>query len=217
MYSKGICSQSKLTPRKPKHRNVIVSQDLCSLSRLDRVLQIPCLPLKAVKFLALLGATKALTMKTCMLHSCWVCSLADWNKSTTRGVNFPHLTHLGALVCEEPSQNFEAISKSCLCPVPKEPAAAAIWENICKAPLSPERKIPFLISLHTGNSTSSANVNYSNCSQDRVPLLTEEHVQTPRWNLGPAVLCTVQTPAPWSLQLAQSKVYLREDKGKKHM
>lgn len=97
MYSKGIRSQSKLTPRKPKHRNVIVSHDLCSLSRLDRVLQIPCLPLKAIKFLALLGATKALTMKTCMLHPRWVCSLADWNKSTTRGVNFPHLTHSGSI------------------------------------------------------------------------------------------------------------------------
>ena len=69
VYSKGSHSQSKLTPHKPKHRNLIVSHDLCSHSRLYWVLQIPGLPLKAIKFLALLGATKALTMKTCMLHS----------------------------------------------------------------------------------------------------------------------------------------------------
>lgn len=135
VYSKGIRSQSKLTPHKPQHRNVIVSHDLCSLSRLYRVLQIPCLPLKAIKFLALLGVTKALTMKTCLLHSCWVCSLADWNKSTTRGVNFPHLTHLRALVCEGPSLNFKAISKSCLCTVSREPAATMIWRTFAK-PLS---------------------------------------------------------------------------------
>lgn len=103
MYSKGIRSQSKLTPCKPQHRNLIVSHDLCSLSRLYWVLQIPSLPLKAIKFLALLGATKALTMKTCMLRPRWVCSLADWNNGTARGVNSPHLTHLGALVREGPT------------------------------------------------------------------------------------------------------------------
>lgn len=69
VYSKGIRSQSKLTPCKPKHRNLMVSHNLCSLSRLYWVLQIPGLLWKAIKFLALLGATKALTMKTCMLHS----------------------------------------------------------------------------------------------------------------------------------------------------
>lgn len=143
VYSKGSHSQSKLTPHKPKHRNLIVSHDLCSLSRLYWVLQIPGLPLKAIKFLALLGATKALTMKTCMLHSRWVCSLADWNNGTEGGVNFPHLTHLGALVREGPSLNFEAISKLCLCLAPKQPAATAIWRIFAKPPLSLERKNPF--------------------------------------------------------------------------
>lgn len=47
VYSKGIRSQSKLTPRKPKHRNPIVSHDLCSLSRLYWVLQIPGLPFES--------------------------------------------------------------------------------------------------------------------------------------------------------------------------
>lgn len=164
MYSKGIRSQSKLTPRKPKHRNPIVSHDLCSLSRLYWVLQIPGLPLKAIKFLALLGATKALTMKTCMLHSCWACSLADWNNGTKGGVNFPHLTHVGALVHEGPSLNFEAISKLCLCPAPKQTAASVTWRTFAKPPLSLERKIPFLTSPHAGNSAISASVNYSNYS-----------------------------------------------------
>lgn len=172
MYSKGICSQSKLTPRKPKHRNVIVSHDLRSLSRLYRVLQIPCLPLKAIKFLALLGATKALTMKTCMLHSCWVCSLADWNKSTTGGVNFPHLAHLGALVCEGPSLNFEAISKSCLCPVPKEPAAAVIWRTFPK-PLSTWKEKSLFSSACTEETLQVLLMwTILIAQQDRVPLLT---------------------------------------------
>jgi len=148
VYSKGTCSQSKVTPRKPKHRNPIVSHDLCSLSRLYWVLQIPGLPLKAIKFLALLGATKALTVKTRMLHSHWVCSLADWNNGTKRGVNFPHLTHLGALVREGPSLNFEAISKFCLCPAPKQPAATVMWRTFAKPPLSLERQILFLTSPH---------------------------------------------------------------------
>lgn len=68
-----------------------ISWFMFSLSRLYWVLQIPGLPWEAIKFLALLGVTKALTMKTCMLYSRWVCSLADWNNGTQRGVNFPPL------------------------------------------------------------------------------------------------------------------------------
>lgn len=139
MYSKGICSQSKLTPRKPKHRNPIVSHDLCSLSRLYWVLQIPGLPSKAIKILALLGVTKALAMKTCMLHSRWVCSLAAWNNGTKRGVNFPHLTHLGALVHEGPSLNWKSYFQT----MSLSSTQTASLKNVCQALSQPGKKNPF--------------------------------------------------------------------------
>lgn len=163
VYSKGICSQSKLTSRKPKHRNLIVSHDLCSLSRLYWVLQIPGLPLKAIKFLALLGATKALTMKTCMLHSRWVCSLADWKQQHRERCELPPLNSSGSI------STWRAISKrwsyfQILSLSGTQTAAAVTWRAFAKPPLSLERKIPFLTSPHACNSASSASVNYSNYS-----------------------------------------------------
>lgn len=168
-YSKGIRSQSKLNPRKPQQRNPIASPDLRPLSRLYWVLQIPGLPWKAIKFLALLGATKALARRK--PARCTLAESAAWQTETTapRGANFPHLTRWGVRVRAGPPRTAPL---SCI--------QAASWgwgsEDICRAPSQPGKKNPF---PHQEAVQAQPARTVPITQQDRVPFLTPQRAQKP--------------------------------------
>lgn len=202
MYSKGVCSQSKLNPHKPQQRNPIVRHDLRSLSRLYWVLQIPRLPLKAIKFLALLGATK-LHLRN--LHDV-LAEPAAWQPTLQHWENFPS-TRLGVELCKGAPFCFAAVWS-------RQPGGAGPSEHLQGPSQAGERN------LSSPRKTVQVQPVWPIpiTQQDWEALLTLQHVQKPWRNWGPAVLRSVQkhekaAPAVCRLRLTQSKPYLRQGQG----